>query len=61
MNKKSTVDQEIHLKALEVAGRYLKCVGELLDILQTLDERKTFRSYECTSLYQYAVKHLKLS
>ena len=61
MNKKSIVDQEIHLKALEVAGRYLKCGGEMLDILQTLDEWKTFRSYECTSLYQYAVKHLKLS
>ncbi len=61
MNTKTSNDQENHFKAIEVAGRYLKCVGELLDILQALDERKTNRRYECTSLYQYAVKHLKLS
>ncbi|MBI3558735.1 MAG: hypothetical protein HY074_20905 [Deltaproteobacteria bacterium] len=55
------MDLEIHLKALEVAGRYLSCVGEVIDILQALDDRKTFRRYGCTSLYKYAVKHLKLS
>ncbi len=53
--------QQIHTKALEVAGRYQRSVSELLEILQTLDARKTFREYECTSLFQYAVKHLKLS
>ena len=61
MNHKTTIDQELHLNALAVAGRYLKCVGEFIEVLQKLDERKTFRGYECASLYQYAIKHLKLS
>ncbi|MBI3555181.1 MAG: HNH endonuclease [Deltaproteobacteria bacterium] len=61
MKNKNTLDHEIHLKALEVASRYLICTGELIEILQTLDARKTFRLYECTSLYRYAVTFLKLS
>ncbi len=53
--------QQIHARALEIADRYRKCVRELIEILQTVDGRKTYRNYECTSLYQYAVTHLKLS
>ncbi len=53
--------QQIHSRALEIADRYRKCVCELIDILQLLDTRKTFREYECTSLYQYALIHLRLS
>ena len=53
--------QEIHARALEVARHFRVNVCELIDILQTLDARKTFREYECTSLFQYAVKHLGLS
>ena len=53
--------QQIHAKALEVADRYKKSVFELIEILQTLDAHKTFREYECSSLYDYSVKHLGLS
>ena len=53
--------EQIHAKALEVAGRYRKSVFELIEIFQTLDAHKTFREYECTSLYDYAVKRLGLS
>ena len=53
--------EQIHSRAIEIAGCYRKSVGELLDILQTLDARKTYREYECTSLFQYAVRYLNLS
>ena len=53
--------QQIHAKALAVAGRYQSSVSEVIDVLQELDEGKTFRVYECSSLYSYAIQHLKLS
>ena len=53
--------QQLHETALEISSRYSRNACELLEILQALDTRKTFREYECTSLYHYAVKHLKLS
>ncbi|MBI3558121.1 MAG: hypothetical protein HY074_17795, partial [Deltaproteobacteria bacterium] len=61
MKSKNASDLEIHIKALEVAERYLVCVGELIEIIQMVDSRKSFRNYGCTSLYKYAVTHLKLS
>ena len=53
--------QQIHAKSLEVADRYKKSVFELIEILQTLDAHKTFREYECSSLYDYSIKRLGLS
>ena len=52
---------QLHAKAIEISRRYSRNICELIDILQTLDTRKTFREYECTSLHNYAVKYLKLS
>ena len=52
---------KLHAKALEVAHRYRGCVSEVIDILQQLDAHRTYLTYDCTSLYQYAVKYLGLS
>lgn len=46
---------------MEAATQYRRGEAELLSALQELDEHKTYRYFECTSLFQYAVKHLRLS
>lgn len=53
--------QQIHAKALAVAGRHQCSVSEIIDVLQELDAGKTYHTYECSSLYRYAVQYLKLS
>ena len=53
--------EQLHLKALAVADRFLGSVAEVLEILIELDAQKTFEVYECSSLFKYAVRYLKLS
>ena len=53
--------QQIHAKALEVVGRFKGNIYEVIESLQTVDAHKTFREYECTSFYDYAVGRLGLS
>ena len=49
------IHQQIHAKALEVFGRFKGSIYEVIEMLQLVDAHKTFREYECTSLYDYAV------
>lgn len=51
----------LHQRAVEVAARYHRNEAELIAVLQELDEHRIYRHYECTSLFQYAVRYLKLS
>ena len=53
--------QQIHAKALEVFGRFRGNIYEVIEMLQMVDTHKTFREYECTSLYDYAVSVHRLS
>jgi 5-methylcytosine-specific restriction endonuclease McrA len=53
--------ESIHEKALSRAKIFHRAEADLLDVLQELDEAKTFLHYRCTSLYEYCVKILKLS
>lgn len=53
--------QELHLKALEIASRYLHCEFELIEILQKIDLKKSYLSLGYKSLHEYAVRALKLS
>ena len=48
--------QQIHAKALEVFGRFKRDIYDVIEMLQVVDAHKTFQEYECTSLYDYAVK-----
>ncbi|MGE3975398.1 MAG: HNH endonuclease [Bdellovibrionales bacterium] len=52
---------QIHEKALEVASRFRKTEGDLLDILQQVDEHRVYLKFHCKSLYDYATTALKLS
>ncbi|MBI3543857.1 MAG: HNH endonuclease [Deltaproteobacteria bacterium] len=52
---------QLHLRALEIVGRYLRTEAELLDVLQEIDRSKAYRAFECPSLFVYAVRELKLS
>jgi 5-methylcytosine-specific restriction endonuclease McrA len=53
--------EKLHLGNIQCAKDYLQRESELIDRLQAFDDRKGYRYYDCTSLYQYAVKCLKLS
>src|ERR1035441_140494 len=53
--------QQLHAKALEVADRHQCSVFDMIEILQELDADKTYRAYECSSLFRYSVRYLKLS
>lgn len=53
--------KEIYDRAVEVSRGYHRSQSRLIDVLQLLDVRKTYREYGCTSLYQFAVQDLKLS
>jgi len=53
--------EKLHAENLKCAADYLKKESELIDRLQNFDNKKGYRYYDCTSLFQYAVKLLKLS
>ena len=57
----SQIHDRLHARAMGVARRYQTCVSEVLSVLQELDAHRTYLAYECTSLYQYVVKHLGFS
>ena len=52
--------QSPHERALEISQRYKKSEAELLDIISQVREKKLYRYFECTSLFEYCVKILKL-
>lgn len=52
---------EYHERAKEIGGRFNRLEGELLDILQTIDEHKIFRLLGYKSLFDYALREMKLS
>ncbi len=51
----------LHKRAITVATSYRKLEGELIDILQQMEDMKAHRELGFTSLYDYALKELKLS
>ena len=57
----TTKHQELHEKALYIAGEYLRREAELISILQDLDRARTHLHYQMPSLFSYATKRLKLS
>jgi len=57
----NTEQKTVHQRALEIASRYRKCEGELLEIIIAVDKQKVFRALGYSSLFQYAVCELKFS
>jgi len=53
--------ERLHEENLRCAEDYLRRESELIDRLQIFDDKKGYRYYDCTSLFQYAVNWLKLS
>lgn len=53
--------QALHEQALVVAKRYLQAEGELIDLLQKIDEGQGYRKLNYPSLYLYATQALRLS
>lgn len=56
-----TAQEELHRKALTIAGEYLRFEAQLIGMLQELDRAKTYLHFEQPSLFAYATKCLKLS
>lgn len=52
--------EKLHERALELVRNFKRDEGELISLLQAIDEMKGFRRIGYTSLYQYAVSALKL-
>jgi 5-methylcytosine-specific restriction endonuclease McrA len=53
--------QTLHSQALSIAARFHKAESELIDILQKIDDQKIFMKLGYSSLFDYAVRALKLS
>ncbi len=53
--------EALHKKALVIAQSFHKSESDLIDILQEIDESKVFVHLGFSSLFDYAVKALKLS
>ncbi len=51
----------IHARAVRVGLSYRHSISELIDCLQEVDAHKTHRAFDCTSLLQYATRHIGLS
>ncbi len=51
----------LHEKAISHAKTFHKAEADLIDVLQEVDAAKIFLNYHCTSLFEYCLKHLKLS
>ncbi len=54
------VDQ-IHERALDVSARYKRAEGELIEILQQVEQHRVFLEKGHASLFLYVVKELRLS
>jgi hypothetical protein len=52
--------QSIHNRALEIAGRYKKAEGELIEIIQVAEKNQVHVSRGHSSLFQYIVQDLGL-
>lgn len=50
----------IHEKALTLTQQYKKSESDLLDVIIQIRENKIYRYFECTSVFEYCVKILKL-
>lgn len=53
--------EALHNKALAVAEKFHRVEIELIEILQIIDAKKVFANYGFSSLFDYAVRALKLS
>jgi hypothetical protein len=53
--------QEIHMRAVEVAGKYKRAESDLLDILQQADAQRVYLHFGQKSLFDYVVRSLGLS
>jgi hypothetical protein len=61
MTFKISQHEVLHEKAQSRAKTFHRAEADLIDVLQELDEAKTFLHYRCTSLFDYCLKYLKLS
>ncbi|MBK9295159.1 MAG: hypothetical protein IPM57_12105 [Oligoflexia bacterium] len=52
---------ELHQKAINIAQSFHKAESDLIDILQKIDQQKIFLKLGFASLFDYALKALKLS
>src|SRR5262245_28854185 len=50
----------IHENAVLCANNHKKAEAELLDAINAARENKVYRYFECTSIFEYCVKILKL-
>ena len=57
----NALEKALHERALLAARQYRLVEVELLEVLQKLDDKKVFRSFGYSSLFQYALSELKLS
>ena len=53
--------QDIHKKAVEIAGRFRQVEADLISILQEVEETRAFIKLGYTSLFSYCVQGLRLS
>jgi 5-methylcytosine-specific restriction endonuclease McrA len=51
---------QVHERALLVSERYKKSEGDLLEAILAVREKKVYRYFECSSVFEYCVKVLKL-
>lgn len=58
MNKKI---QALHEEGIEVSRQYHRSEKRLISILQEMDDLKGYRSFDCKTLHDYAVREFKLS
>ena len=59
--KSSSIQNEIHEKALQLAKEYRRSEADLIDILEQVDAKKVFIEMGCSSLFQYTITKLGLS
>jgi hypothetical protein len=55
------LDKALHKRALDIAQRFKRDEIDLVDILQKIEDKKTFLRLGFTSCFDYAVKALGLS
>jgi hypothetical protein len=53
--------ESLNARAIEIAARYHRAESELIDILRQIDDERAYMHYDCSSLFAYALKVLKLS
>jgi hypothetical protein len=51
----------LHQRALNLSREHRRVEWHLIEILEEIDRTKLFKRLGCSSLFQYAVQHLKLS